>query len=230
MTAMTSRRNALKCLAGGVVTGFPMIVPSSVFGADGAVAPSNRINFSHIGVGRMGGGHLRALLNYPEVRIRAICDANQATLERAVASVNRQYNSTDCLSFSDHREMLRRPDIDAVLIATGERWHPLITIEAARNGKHVYCEKPMALSLAEAKAVRENVKRHGIVFQIGTQQRSSFNYRQACELTRNGRIGELKTIMIGSVGGGPAGTPMVEQVKPVPPGVDWDMLDHLLSQ
>ena len=219
---MSSRRSALKRIAGGIVTGFPAIVPSSARGQDGNVAPSDRIGFAHIGVGRMGGGHLRSLLNYRDVQIRAICDANQATLERAVTSVNRRYGNTDCASFKDFREMLARPDIDAVLIATGERWHPLITMEAARRGKHVYCEKPLGLSVAEAQAVRENVTRYGTVFQIGTQQRSSFNYRQACELARNGRIGELKTIMIGSVGGS-FNSRIDEKTKPVPPGVDWDM-------
>src|SRR5688572_18217626 len=219
---MNTRRTALKCIAGGVVNGFPTIVPSSARGQDGNVAPSDRIGFAHIGVGRMGGGHLRALLNYRDVQIRAICDANQATLERAVTSVNRRYGNTDCASFKDFREMLARPDIDAVLIATGERWHPLISMEAGRRGKHVYCEKPLGLSVAEAQAVRESVTRHGTVFQIGTQQRSSFNYRQACELARNGRIGELKTIMIGSVGGS-FNTRIEEKTKPVPPGVDWDM-------
>jgi predicted dehydrogenase len=169
----------------------------------------------------MGGGHVRGVLNYPDVQVRAICDANQANLERAVTTVNRRYNNTDCASYKDFRELLSRPEIDAVLIATGERWHPLITIEAARNGKHVYCEKPLGLSVTEGKAVRENVVRHGTVFQIGTQQRSSFNYRHACELTRNGRIGELKTIMIGSVRG--PSNRIDEKPKPVPPGIDWDM-------
>jgi predicted dehydrogenase len=185
------------------------------------VAPSDRIGFGLIGVGRQGGGHVRGFLNHPDVQVRAICDANQANLERAVTTVNRRYNNTECAGYGDYRELLERRDIDAVLIATGERWHPLITIEATRRGKHVYCEKPLGLSVAEAKAVRENVRRYGTVFQIGTQQRSSFNYRHACELARNGRIGELKTIMIGSVRG--PSNRLVEKPGPVPPGIDWDM-------
>ncbi|MGH9723330.1 MAG: Gfo/Idh/MocA family protein, partial [Bryobacteraceae bacterium] len=190
---MSDRRKFLQCLAGGVVTGFPTIVPSSALGQDGAVAPSDRIGFALIGVGRQGGGHVRGFLTHRDVQVRAICDANQANLERGVTTVNRRYDNTDCASYKDFRELLARPEIDAVLIATGERWHPLITIEATRNRKHVYCEKPLGLSVAEAKAVRENVNRYGTVFQIGTQQRSSFNYRHACELARNGRVGQLKT-------------------------------------
>jgi predicted dehydrogenase len=201
---MSDRRQFLKSLA-----------------AAAAVPASDRIGFGLIGVGRQGGGHVRGFLNHADVQVRAICDVNQANLERAVTTVNRRYNNNDCASFKDYRELLARPDIDAVLIATGERWHPLITIEAARQGKHVYCEKPLGLSVAEAQAVRENVVRHGTVFQIGTQQRSSFNYRHACELARNGRIGELKTIMIGSVRG--PSNRIDEKPKPVPPGIDWDL-------
>jgi predicted dehydrogenase len=217
---MSNRRGFLKCLAGGAVTGFPTIVPSTVF-AQGGVAPSDRIGFGLIGVGRQGSGHVRGFLNHPDVQVRAICDANQANLERGVTTVNRRYNNNDCASIADFRQLLARTDIDAVMIATGERWHPLITIEAVRRGKHVYCEKPLGLSVAEGQAVRENVVRHGRVFQIGTQQRSSFNYRHAVELVRNGRIGQLKTIMIGSVRG--PSNRLMEEPRPVPPGIDWDM-------
>lgn len=212
---MIHRRDLLKAAA------FPMIVPASALGQGGATPPSDRIGLGLIGVGRQGGGHVRGFLNHADVRVRAICDVNQATLERQVTAVNRRYNDNDCAGYKDYRELLARRDIDAVLIATGERWHPLICIEAARNRKHIYCEKPLGLTVAEAKAVRENVRRYGVVFQIGTQQRSSFNYRQACELARNGRIGQLTTIMIGSVA--PGLRRLDEKTQPVPPGVDWDL-------
>src|ERR1035438_6440940 len=88
--------------------------------------------------------------------------------------VNQRYGDQQCAMYADFRELLARPDIDAVLIATGERWHPLIAIEAARRGKHVYCEKPLSLSVTEAKAVRQAVTQNGVSFQFGTQQRSSF--------------------------------------------------------
>src|ERR1035438_10498897 len=137
-------------------------------------------------------------------------------------SVSCTRKSANLRSSNDFREMLARPDLDAVLIATGERWHPLIAIEAARRGKHVYCEKPLSLSVTEAKAVRQAVTQNGVSFQFGTQQRSSFYYRHAVELVRNHKIGELQTIMIGTVHG-PSdhlyGTP-----KEPPPGFDYDML------
>ena len=218
---MKSRRDFLKAAGGAAAAGFPAIVPSSALGKDGFVAPSDRIVMGAIGVGRMGSGDLRGFLAAPDVRIAAICDVQQATRERIATMVNQRYGDTACKDYNDFRELLGRSDIDAVLIATGERWHPLIAIEAARRGKHMYCEKPLALSIAEAKAVRRAVTDAGVSFQFGTQQRSSFYYRHAVELIRNGRIGELKTMMIGTVHGPNDklfGTP-----KNPPPGFDYDL-------
>src|ERR1051326_1369893 len=121
---MNGRRDFLKCLAGGVVAGFPTILPSSALGRDGFVAPSDKIVMGAIGVGRQGSGDMRGFLNLSDVRVAAICDVNQATRERITTLVNRKYNDTACASYNDFRELLGRPDIDAVLIATGERWHP----------------------------------------------------------------------------------------------------------
>src|SRR5205823_12537337 len=118
-------------------------------------------------------------------------------------------------------ELIARSDIDCVLIATGERWHPLIACAAASSGKHMYCEKPLGLSVANIKAVREAVNENSVAFQFGTQQRSSFYYRHAVELARNGRIGQLKTIMVGSVRG-PNDT-LYGVPKEPPPGFDYDM-------
>jgi predicted dehydrogenase len=174
-----------------------------------------------VGVGRQGSGDLRGFLNNADVRVVGICDVQQATRERISTLVNQRYGDTACATYNDFREMLARPDLDAVLIATGERWHPLIAIEAAQHSKHMYCEKPLALSIAEAKAVREAVRRNGVAFQFGTQQRSSFYYRHAVELVRNGRIGELKTIMVGTVRS-PADRLFGVEKEP-PLGFDYDM-------
>jgi predicted dehydrogenase len=218
---MSDRRSFLKAVAGGVAAGFPMIVPSSALGRDGFVAPSERVVFGAIGVGRQGSGDMRGFLGQQEVRVAAICDVQQAARERVATTVNTRYGDTACAQYNDYRELLARRDIDAVVIATGERWHPLIAAEAARSGKHMYCEKPLALSIAEAKAVRTAVNESGVAFQFGTQQRSSFYYRHAVELVRNGRIGELKTIVVGSVRG-PSDTQLGTPKEP-PPGFDWDM-------
>lgn len=218
---MNGRRDFLKTLAGGAVAGFPAIVPSSALGRDGYVAPSEKLVLGTVGIGRMGSGDMRGFLSYQDVHVAAVCDVQQANRERAQATVNRRYGDNACAMYGDYREMLARPDIDIALIATGERWHPLISIEAANRGKHIYCEKPLALSIAEAKAVREAVNRNNVTFQIGTQQRSSFFYRHAVELVRNGRIGELKTIMIGSVRSG--NEKLFGVPKEPPPGFDYDM-------
>jgi len=218
---MTGRRDFLKCATGAAVAGFPTIIPSCALGRDGFVAPSEKIVFGAIGVGRQGSGDMRGFLPHQDVRMAAICDVNQATRERAATSVNQRYGDTACAQYNDYRELLARSDIDAVVIATGERWHPLIAAEAARSGKHMYCEKPLGLSVAACKAVREAVNENSVAFQFGTQQRSSFMYRHAVELARNGRIGEIKTIMVGSVRG-PSDT-LFGTPKEPPPGFDYDL-------
>jgi predicted dehydrogenase len=186
------------------------------------VAPSEKINLACIGVGGMGTGHVRAFLQHSDVRITAICDVRQEHRERAKSFVDQRYGDSACATYNDFRELLARPEIDAVMIATTEHWHGLIGIGAARRGKHMYYEKPMAMSVAEAQAVRNAVKRHGVVFQFGTQQRSSRDYRFTCELVRNGRIGRLQSVLIGSAGG--TFSPVEpEVIKPVPAGFDYDM-------
>ena len=220
---MESRREFLKSVLGGTAAGagFPTIIPGFALGADGAVAPSERIVMAAIGVGGQGSNHVRAFLQHPDVRMAAICDAREATLSRSRDLVNNHYGDKACQMYSDFRELLARKDIDAVLIATGERWHALISIEAARQGKSIYCEKPIALCVAETKALREAVKRQGVVFQEGCQQRSDQGYRHTCELIWNGRIGQLQTVMIGSAGGG--GTPpRLPEQKPEPPPSDFN--------
>lgn len=153
----------------------------------------------------------------------AICDVRQEHLERSKAAVDQHYGDSSCGAHADYRELLARPDIDAVIIAPGERWHPLIGIEAARRGKHMYCEKPLSVTLAEGLALRQAVEKYGVVFQFGTQQRSSHDYQFTANLVRNGYIGDVKTIMIGSAGGGrPKPTDPVVLKEP-PSGLDYDM-------
>jgi len=166
----------------------PMIVPRHVVAGSQATPPSDRITIGHIGVGRMGGGHVQGFLKMPDARILAISDVRLETLERAQGRVNQQYGDSKCAAHPDYRELLARPDIDAVVVATGERWHPLISMEAARRGKHIYCEKPLSVTLAEGLALRAAVQKYGVVFQWGTQQRSSANYRLTAELVCEERV------------------------------------------
>jgi len=227
------RREFMKgTLAGAAgVLGFPTIIPASALGADGATPPSDRITMGSIGVGSMGSGDMRAFLQNEGVRLVAICDVRDASRERAKSTVDAQYGDRNCVAYNDFRELLAREDIDAVAIAPGERWHALMSIEAARRGKHIHCQKSLALSVAEAKALREAIQRYKVVFQMGSQQRSSQLFRFAVELVLNGKIGQLQTIAIGSAGGGRTALPLglgftempAEKPAPVPPGVDWDM-------
>lgn len=127
-----------------------------------------------------------------------MCDVRDSHAGRAKQLVDVHYGDQACAACGDFRHLLARDDIDAVLIAVPDHWHVLIGLEAARRRKDMYFEKPVGMSIAEGKALRAAVRRYGVVFQFGTQQRSSENFRFACELVRNGRIGELKTIMIAS--------------------------------
>lgn len=201
----------------------PMIVPRHVIARSQTIAPSDRITLAHIGVGSMGGGHVRGFLKMPDVRVVALCDIREQALERTKTAVDQHYGDSSCGGFTDYRELLARPEIDAVVIAPGERWHPLIGIEAARRGKHMYCEKPLSVTLAEGLALREAVKKYGVVFQFGTQQRSSQFYRHTAELVRNGYIGDVATIMIGSAGGGLPKPEPPETLKEPPAGFDYNM-------
>jgi predicted dehydrogenase len=214
----TDRRRFLGLAASPFV--FPAIVPASARGADGLTAPSKRVTMGFIGVGGMGTGHVRAFLSLPGVQVLAVCDVRGAHRDRAKQLVDAKHGDGSCAAYGDFRELLARDDIDAVCIATPDHWHAPIGVEAARRRKHMYYEKPASRSIAENQALRAAVRRAGVVFQFGTQQRSSDGYRRACELVRNGKIGQLQAIMIGSATAPPN---PVHPEQPVPPDLDYNM-------
>jgi len=209
--------------------GIPAVVPASALGRGRRLPPSERIVMASIGTGGQGTQHIGGgpwtpaggLTGRDDVQLVAVCDVNANRLEAARKLVNQRYANEDCRAYRDFREVLARKDIDAVLIATGERWHPYISIAAARAGKDVYCEKPLSVTIQEALAVREAVRRYGIVFQMGTQQRSSHAFRFACELARNGLLGELREVVVG-VGGPPAYRDCHLPPEPEPPWLDYE--------
>jgi predicted dehydrogenase len=215
-----NRRDFLRTATASVV--FPLIVPRHVVAGSQVTPPSDRITLGHVGVGSKGGQHVGNFLKMPDVRVMAMCDVRQEALEKNKRGVDQHYGDSSCLAFNDFRELLARPDIDAVVVAPGERWHPLIGIEAARRGKHIFCEKPLSVTLAEGLALRAAVQKYGVVFQWGTQQRSSHNYRHTAELVRNGYIGEVRNVMIGSAGGAAPQPEPPETLKAPPPGFDYD--------
>jgi len=229
----TNRRKFLKKSTGlalGAV-GFPYIVRSSALGKAGTVAPSNRIVMGCIGMGGQGTRGMSGgiwvpegggFIARPDVKVVAVCDVNAKRCRKAAEIVNKHYGNKDCRPYNDFRHLLDRDDIDAVLIATGDRWHPLVSIYAAKAGKDIYCEKPSSVTITEARAMADAVKRYRCVYQVGTQQRSSYAFRFACELVRNGYIGEVKNASI-AVGRMTLHDGPVMPPEPVPEYLDYNM-------
>jgi len=201
--------------AGSALT-LPAIVPSSVFGA---AAPSNRIVMGAIGVGSQGTGDMRGFLGKSEVQMVAVCDVDKGHRDGAKRICDERYNNTDCKAYLDYRELIARGDLDAVQLALPDHWHALPAIAAARAGLDMHGQKPFARTIREGRAICDAVHRHGRVWQTGSQQRSDYKFRRACELVRNGRIGKILKIEVGLPTGG--GTD-VKQVTQVPEGLDWD--------
>lgn len=211
-----SRRQLLKqTLAASAALAFPAIVPPSVFGAD---APSNRITIGAIGTGNQGPNNIKSFMGKRGAQVVAVCDIDMERMAEA-ARIARIHRNSACV---DYRELIRCSDIDAVVISTPDHWHALIAIASARAGKDVYCEKPLAYSITEGRALCEAVKKYGRVLQTGTQQRSDNNFRFACELVRNGRIGQLETIRVElPVNSRP--NPLEWSVEKPPKNLEYDM-------
>ena len=188
-----SRRAFLKNAAG--LAAAPYIVPSSVLGRNGAVPPSERILMAGIGIGGRGNHDLRWMMPEPDVQFMAICDARKSRREEIKRQIDEKNSNKDCAMYSDIREFLAtRTDIDAVLIATGDRWHALASILAMRSGKDVYSEKPSCMTIAEGQAVVETARRYRRIYQTGTQRLSEGNFTFANELLRLGYLGDVHTV------------------------------------
>ncbi|HEY3244855.1 MAG TPA: Gfo/Idh/MocA family oxidoreductase [Phycisphaerae bacterium] len=192
----------------------------------GRAAPSGRITLGMIGIGNMGGGHLEAFLGNGDVQIVAVCDVDRTKRENARTKVEEQYAAATesgtyhgCDIYNEFEELLARRDIDAVVIAVPDHWHAIVAITACRMGKDVYCEKPLALTIREAREMANTARRYARVFQTGSQQRSDNLFRYACELVRNQRIGKLQTVHVGI--GGPSREKYFSP-EPVPDGFDWE--------
>jgi predicted dehydrogenase len=176
--------------------GFPTIIPSSALGLDGNKAPSQRIVMGCIGMGGKGRNNMQTFLSQKDVQVVAVCDVDQKHLGMGEELVNKQYNNKDCAKFRDFRELVVRNDIDAISVATPDHWHAVTSVAALNNGKDVYCEKPLANSVGEGRAICKAASSHNRILQCGSHERSGDNARYACELVRNGRIGKLHTIRI----------------------------------
>jgi hypothetical protein len=189
------RREFLKSAAqAGAVLAAPMLVPAAVLGKNGAVPPSEKIIAGGIGIQHRGMDDLRAMIGESDVQFVAICDLQEKQRLSVKNFVDTQYGSKDCAMYPEIRGFLaERTDIDAVLIATGDRWHAMASILAMRAGKDVYTEKPSCMTIAEGKAVVETARRYGRVYQTGTQRLSEANHVFAIEMARTGRLGKIHT-------------------------------------
>jgi len=215
-----SRRSFLKrSAATAAALTAPMVVPGSVLGR-GAPAPSEQIVMGVIGYGGRCGAILPHFMSFDDVRCIAVSDCRADRLAAAKKVVDARYGNQDCAAYPDFRDLLARDDIDAVLIATGDRWHTPHSILAAKSGKDIYCEKPISLTIGESRAMVETMARYGTVYQAGHQRRSVASYRFQVEVARSGRIGKVHTVVCQCWEGPTIG---YDKPGPVPEGLDYDM-------
>jgi hypothetical protein len=217
-----SRRSFLKStLAAGAA---PLLLPARVWAAE--TKPNDRLTLGFIGIGKQARGLMSGFLGKSETQAVAVCDVDTNRRTDGKKQVDDFYakqagsNDKGCATYNDFRELLARKDIDAVVIATPDHWHALIAIAATQAGKDIYCEKPLTETIHEARALVAAVRQNGRVFQTGSMQRSSREFRVACELVRNGVIGKVARVEAGF--GGP-GKPCDLPEQPAEDGLDWDM-------
>ncbi|MDB5296323.1 MAG: Myo-inositol 2-dehydrogenase [Phycisphaerales bacterium] len=228
-----NRRDAIRGAA--AVAGAALVLPAtgfapSAFGQDvaktPATAPAKRLRLGFIGVGKQSSGHVGFFTGRTDCEIVAICDVDKGRRELFVKQVDDKYRDLKradvkpVTGYVDHHELLARPDVDAVVIGTPDHWHTAILIDAAKAKKDIYCEKPLTLTIAEAKACVEAVQKHGVVMQTGSQQRSDGPFREVVDYVRNGKLGKIKEVYV-ALGGShpvpcdlPGETPTSE--------IDWD--------
>ncbi|MBI2680271.1 MAG: Gfo/Idh/MocA family oxidoreductase [Candidatus Solibacter usitatus] len=209
--------------------------------AQRSVSPSNKITMGVIGCGNQGTGGLMGFLKDERIQVVAVCDVNRETpgywngviggreparaiVEWNYAQAKRSGQYKGCTPYEDYREVLARKDIDVLFIAIPDHWHSIPVVEGARAGKDIYGEKPLALTIAEGRAMSNAIKQNNRIFQCGSQQRSDARFRRACEIVRNGRIGKLHTVRCGLPGGAPdfGRTGDRFDPEPIPEGFNYD--------
>jgi hypothetical protein len=216
----TSRRSFLKRVVGAAaVASAPTYVPSTALGLDGATPANDRIGFAGIGMGGQGRGDLGGFLGFPQVQAVAVCDVVGRHCQMAKEMVDKRYGNKDCVAYGDFREVLARSDVDAVLIGTPDHWHVAIAIEAMKNGKDVYSEKPETLTINQGKRLRDVVQQTGRVYSGGSQ-RVWGDYNWFHKMVRGGALGEVTDAWANV--GGPSG-PCYLESQETPADVDWDM-------
>lgn len=221
-TTRFTRRNFIRTST--IAAAAPFILPSHIWSAE--TKPNSRLTLAFIGNGTQGKGLMGGFLGKKETQVVAVCDVDTTRREDAKKRVEDHYakqtgsDYKGCAAYNDFREVLARKDIDAVVIATPDHWHAFIAIAACNAGKDIYCEKPLTETIHEARTLVNAVRKTNRVFQVGSMQRSSKEFRVACELVRNGIIGNIKTVEV-AVGG--PGVPCDLPEEAMEPGLDWDM-------
>jgi predicted dehydrogenase len=213
-------RDTLAATAGLIAA--PTIIPASALGRDGAVAPSERIVMGGFGIGRRGGSDLEVLIYEPDVQFVAIADARAERRQAVKDIVDQKNGNKDCVMYQDFRDLHARKDIDALLIATGDRWHSLASILTAKAGKDMYCEKPCSTNIADSVALAETMRRYGRVYQAGTQRRNVSNFVFAVELARTGKLGKLRTVHANTLAPATKLDWLPAEPEPAKDVCDWD--------
>ena len=219
---LTRRRFVQQVAAAAAGASLP--IATAARATQDSVAPSDTITIGCIGVGGMGTGNMKAFLALPDCRVVAVCDTYQSRRQKAKELVDAHYGDKGCAAYADFRDLLARQDIDAVMIAPQDHWHALVATAAVKAGKDMYCEKPLGVSVEEGQRIRDAVRKAKRVFQTGTWQRSQSKFRHACELARNGYLGQIHTVEVGAPG--PSYRPSYKgtlEPQPVPEGFDWNM-------
>ena len=219
---MTRRRFLSAAAQASAVFAVPVFVPGRVLGLDGGVAASERITLAGLGIGGRGGYVLGCMMDEPVVQFVAIADPQKARREAVKVKAEAKYGPGVAM-YRDFREMLPREDIDAVLIATGDRWHTLASINVAKSGKDIYCEKPCSMTIAESQALADTMRRYGRIYTAGTQRRSVANFLFAAELCHTGKLGKLTTVHANTLHPAVSHDWLPAEPEPSLDECDWDL-------
>ncbi|MBM4017500.1 MAG: Gfo/Idh/MocA family oxidoreductase [Planctomycetes bacterium] len=216
-SAALTRRSLLRGALAAAAA--PYAITSFSLAGEGRPLPSNRLTVGAIGMGGRGSGDMRGFLSHEECQVVSVCDVVQSKREAARSTVDNYYGASGCTAVNDFRDITSRPDVDAVMIGTPDHWHAIISVEAMKSGKDVFCEKPETLTVREGRTMVEVARRHARVFSGGSQ-RVWEDYNWFHKMVRAGAIGDVQECWV-NVGGPSAECSLPEM--PVPPGLDWDL-------
>ena len=214
-----SRRHFLSVT--GAALAFPTLISNSALGRQGQPAPSKRITLGVVGCGGMGNGNTDAFLALKDCQVVAACDVDRQHLEGTLRKINKPYKDTGCKAYQDYRELMARQDIDAVMLALPDHWHALGAVEAARQKKDIYGEKPLARTIGEQQAIVRAVQANHRIWQTGSWQRSVGTFHKAAEIVRNGLIGKIIRVEVG-LPAGQGGRVQAADMMPSEPPVELD--------